>query len=165
MQHLSSPEAEESPCLTLLLPPIFAATYDLTYPDHHNNVLVKIPQALNCEYPPCRGTQKEWRWDSLWYFLLLIWQTAWQLYLDSLVLTFFFLEIDVNLEMEIFLWILKQSGVIDILRQRTSLKPIFIFPFCQNQASANFWKSRYSYYLKYQYNTLLKIKIFIFHET
>ena len=58
MQDLSSGQAEESPCLTLLLPPIFAATYDLTYPDHHNNVLVKIPQALNCEYPPCRGKQK-----------------------------------------------------------------------------------------------------------
>ena len=83
-------------------------------------------------------------------------------YLDSLVLTFFFLEIDVNLVMEIFLWILKQSGVIDILRQRTSLKPIFIFPFCQNQASANFWKSRYSYHLKYQYNTLLKYKFSYF---
>ena len=69
MQHLSFAEAEESPCLTLLLPPIFAATYDLTYPDHHNNVLVKIPQALNCEYPPCRGKQKEWGWGSLWYFL------------------------------------------------------------------------------------------------
>ena len=76
-------------------------------------------------------------------------------YMDSLVLTFFFLEID-------FLWILKQSGVIDILRQRTSLKPIFIFPFCQNQASANFWKSRYSYHLKYQYNTLLKSKFSYF---
>ena len=60
------------------------------------------------------------------------------------------------------LWILKQSGVIDILWQRTSLKPIFIFPFCQNQASANFWKSRYSYHLKYQYNTLLKSKFSYF---
>ena len=42
MQDLSSAQAEESPCLTLLLPPMFAATYDLTYPDHHSNTLAKI---------------------------------------------------------------------------------------------------------------------------